>query len=399
MKSTIFVTVLRIEDQGGVSTSIQNLLNEIHGFFDVTLCSLEDYISPNIIIPENVKIVKGSSLIGDSIINRNLLSGHGVSRWLRVIFARILRNFLGMSWIIRRGIRGIALPEFEYDVAIAFSGNRYRNGVLEEGGEYEFIVNHIKAKRKVAWIHNDLNALGFTHDICIDQFKNMNAIVSVSLENKQQLEKLVPEYRDKCYVVYNTYNIRKIKEQSREGGCPYSANKKLHFVTVARLDIKQKRQDRIIKVCRQLKQEGFVNFEWYLVGGGDALLLTELIKENGVEDIVKIVGIKTNPYPYMSYADAFVLTSQYEGYGMTVKEAQILNCPTLVTNFGPAHEAVKDGLEGCICDNSTQGVYNMMKRVVENPNILMMYRGYLKDHPINNNIAIKQFYQACGLVD
>ena len=394
---TIFITVHQIIDQGGISRSIQNFLNEINEHYDVTLCALYNYISPNVFLPQNIKILPGSRLIGESILNRKLLN-LGVLGQFRMLLTRILRRIYGMPYIVEHGIRRMTIPDVEYDVAIAFSGNRYdKHGFICDGGDYNLILDRIKAKKKVAWIHNDLRKEGFTHDICIRVFENFDAIVSVSYENKSLVDELVPEYKNKSVVIYNTYNLQQIKEYSKAGGNPYNDNGKFHFVTVARLSMHQKRQDRIIKACELLKQDGYDNFDWYLVGDGDREFFEKMASERHVNDLVKFVGIKTNPYPYYLHADAFVLTSAYEGFGMTIKEAQILGCPTLVTNFGPAKEAVKDGFEGVICENSTNGVYKMIKNILSHPEKLQKYREYLKTHPITNEMALDQFKQTCKL--
>lgn len=397
MKPKIFITVQKIIDQGGISTSILNLLNEIHEIYDVTLCSIEDYISPNVAIPSGVKIIRGSALIGDAILNQQLLTHQNPFRKLKRVFTRFVRRRKGMVYIVNKGLQQIQVPKIEYDAAIAFSGDLYNEGHLMEGSEYEFVSNYVKAKHKVAWVHNDIRKQGYTHEIALNSFRGFDAIVAVSYDNKALVDEMVPEYKQKVLVVYNTYNLKKILEKSRVNVTPYENNGKLHFVTVARLSLDQKRQDRIIEVCGRLKKDGFANFDWYLVGGGDIETLKKMANEHDVMDIIHFEGLQTNPYPYMLNADAFVLTSLYEGYGMTIKEAQILDCPTLVTNFGPAHEAVEDGKQGLICDNSTEGVYNMIKAVLQKPETLNEYRLYLKEHPVNNDLALNQFREACGL--
>lgn len=396
MRQKLFMAVNSIIDQGGISTSIQNLLNEIHGKYDVTLCSIQDYISPNVVLPQDVHVVRGSRMIGEAILNRDLLR-LGLWGRLRMSITRWVRRKKGMQYIVDKSVGKIQVPEIEYDAAIAFSGDQFDSaGNLSVGGDYEFVKNQIKAKRKIAWMHNDLRKEGYNHDIALRVYRGFDAIVAVSGENKNLIAKVVPEYKDRIHVIYNTYNLTDIINRSKEGN-PYEDSGKLHFVTVARLDLRQKCQNRIIEACGSLKKEGFANFDWYLVGGGEIETLKKMAEEHDVMDIIHFEGLRTNPYPYMLNADAFVLTSLYEGYGMTIKEAQILGCPTLVTNFGPAHEAVEDGKQGQICDNSTEGVYNMIKGVLQKPEILNEYRLYLKKHPVNNDLALNQFSDVCGL--
>ena len=67
----------------------------------------------------------------------------------------------------------------------------------------------------------------------------------------------------------DTSDLDYIKAKANQAINPYEDNGKLHFVTVARLSIEQKRQDRIIKACGRLKQESSNNFDWYIVNSSE----------------------------------------------------------------------------------------------------------------------------------
>ncbi len=396
-KKKVFISLQKIIDIGGISTSILNLLNEIHGEYDITLCTTENYISPHVKIPADVHILKGSSIIGDSVNYRTLLSGQNVVRKAWRMFVRLMRRRLGMRFVIDCGLKQISIPDVTYDAAIAFSNDIYSGGKISEGGDYDLIIRKVKAKRKVAWMHNDLQKEGYDHEISLKAFCDFDAVVNVSIDNKALFDSVVPEYKEKSFVVYNTYNISQIVAKAQEKN-PYEQDGKLHLVTVARIDIRQKRIDRIVETCKKLKTENLDNFTWTIVGDGmERNSLEALSNKYGLTDILKFVGLKRNPYPYMYYADAFVLSSLYEGLPMTIMEAKILHCPILTTNFGSAIEAVKDGLEGRICNNSTEGVYKMVKNVLHHPEELKSHRNYLHDHPITNDVAITQFKAVCGL--
>lgn len=395
MKPKLFISLQIIYDQGGISTSIKNLLNEIHHQYDITLCAVGCYISDKASIPNDVTIIGGSPWIRDTIINRKFLKDQSLFTHVRRNVRRLIRRVMGTHYIIERGLSEVQLPDVEYDAAIAFSNDKYSNGRIGVGGVYDLITQRVKAKRKVAWMHNDLSQEGYDRNIALRAFKDFDAIVSVSYHNKSLLDKMVPEYNDKSFVVYNMYNLRHIINSSVAHN-PYKDNGKLHLVTVARLELKQKRQDRIVRACGKLKREGYKGFDWCLVGDGvDREALERMADEQDVRDIITFAGLQTNPYPYISHADAFVLTSLYEGYGMVVKEAQILGVPTFVTNFGPAHEVVKDGEEGLICENSMEGVYTMIKQLLSHREELDMYGQCLKKNPVDNSLALKQFDGVC----
>ena len=62
-------------------------------------------------------------------------------------------------------------------------------------------------------------------------------------------------------------------------------------------------------------------------------------KENKLENSFVLLGKKENPYPYMKEADYFCLLSEFEGYGMVLEEAKILNKAIIITDKA-AREAV-----------------------------------------------------------
>ena len=391
----IFISVLQLKDSGGITPSTLNLLNEIKSKHDVTLCVLS-YRSKHKVIPTEIHILEGSSWIRDSLAPRFELSTQNPFQKVRRNLRRTLRRIFGTPFIISRGLKEVK-PDGSYDVAIAYSNNLYCDDRLALGGDYDLVLRNVNAKKKVAWIHNDPYKCGFTNELCHDMFKDFNAVVCVSKDNQRLLNEIYPEGNDKSYTVYNMYDIQKILRLSTREPNPYTSSAKIHFVTVARIDNEQKRIDRIVKVCKRLKNEGYTDFDWTVVGDGKNLYeLTKLSSEYELTNL-HFVGLKINPYPYMLHADASVLVSDYEGYSMTVKESQILGTPTIVTNYDSAKEAVNDGYEGIICPNSTEGVYFAIKSILDNPKQLKLYADYLSQNPITNDLALEQFDEVIKL--
>jgi glycosyltransferase involved in cell wall biosynthesis len=59
--------------------------------------------------------------------------------------------------------------------------------------------------------------------------------------------------------------------------------------------------------------------------------LEQLAKHRGVADRVRFVGFQKNPYPFFVQADAFVLSSRYEGFPNVVLEALACGTPVIAT--------------------------------------------------------------------
>lgn len=111
-----------------------------------------------------------------------------------------------------------------------------------------------------------------------------------------------------------------------------------------------------VEAAAQLKKKG-LDFVWYFVGDGSERERIELlIEKRGLEDNVKILGMKPNPYPYMAMADVYVQTSSFEGFGLTLNEARILHRPVVSTNFPVVYNQIRDGENGLIAEMTPESV-------------------------------------------
>jgi len=80
--------------------------------------------------------------------------------------------------------------------------------------------------------------------------------------------------------------------------------------------------------------------------------LERLAAEQGVAQQVRFLGFQENPYPFFANADAFVLSSRFEGFPNVVLEALACGTPIVAT---PAVGGIKEILEavgGCVLAES-----------------------------------------------
>ena len=88
------------------------------------------------------------------------------------------------------------------------------------------------------------------------------------------------------------------------------------------------------EVLKQAPDAGLV-----IVGSGSQRVeLEALAKQLGIAKHVVFEGTR-NPYPYYKVADALLLTSRFEGYGMVIVEALLSGCPVVSLDVGIAKEA------------------------------------------------------------
>lgn len=154
--------------------------------------------------------------------------------------------------------------------------------------------------------------------------------------------------------------LEKAKEKS---DIEFNKNE-LNFVSVCRL-VEQKAIERLIEVHKRLIDDKYMH-KFYIVGDGPLKEKLEAkIKEEGLEKTFILLGQKENPYPYIRQADYFCLLSYFEGYPMVVEEAKILNKEILITDTA-AREVVKDYDKSSIFENTEEGIYKGLKKIIQN---------------------------------
>ncbi len=246
-----------------------------------------------------------------------------------------------------------------YEVEIAFL----------EGAITRLFSNKNSNAKKIAWVHNDIACVfgkGMKAKIKkqIDKkiYDKYEKLVFVSKDNLVSFEKAYPTIKNEKQVIYNYIDKNKILEKAKEEPQEKFQEERMNFVTVARL-VEQKGIDRLIEVHKKLIQEGLLH-NFYVIGDGPQKdKLQDLIKKEEIEETFKLLGKKENPYPYIKMADYFCLFSKFEGYGMVIEEAKILNKPILITNTA-AKEAVQNYKNYEIAENSSEGIYQVLKQAL-----------------------------------
>lgn len=155
-----------------------------------------------------------------------------------------------------------------------------------------------------------------------------------------------------------------------------------------------KNYDNVPDICRRIIDCGVTDIKWFIIGyGDDKPLIRRKIAEAGMEDYVFILGKKTNPYPFIKACDIYVQPSRYEGNSVTVREAQMLYKPVVVTNYPTASSQIKDGKDGVIVplDNEgcARGIVDLINDKAKQEEIIE----YLKTHDYGNELEVEKLYK------
>jgi glycosyltransferase len=245
-----------------------------------------------------------------------------------------------------------------YDVAISF---------LE--GPIVRLFSKIKGIKKISWIHVDISKIygtGIKSKIkqIVDKnfYSKYDNLVFVSEENKKDFEGIYGKQKNSL-VIRNYLDYNKIIFKSNlEEELPYD-NKTINLVMVSRLTF-QKGIDRFIKIYHKLEKSG-LHSNVYIVGDGPLRFeLQKQIDALGETINFMLLGEKTNPYPYIKNADIFCLLSYFEGYGMVVEEAKILNKKIIITDTA-ARESFGDYENGMIVPNTEKGIFDGLSKMIK----------------------------------
>ena len=163
-------------------------------------------------------------------------------------------------------------------------------------------------------------------------------------------------------VIYNYIDKNSIIKKAQQKMLENFDSDATNFVTVARL-VKQKGIDRLIDIHNKLIKEGIDNNIYVIGDGPEKTKLEKKIREKNLENTFFLLGKKENPYPYIKHADYFCLLSYFEGYGMVLEEAKILNKPIIITDTA-AREAINGYKNSTVLGNSKEEIYEGLKKII-----------------------------------
>ena len=326
---------------GGVERSLVDILRHMdYTKYAVDLLLLEDIGDYASELPPEVKVLfrdihhtYGSFA---SSIRRCIVAHDWMCLRLRFLF--LLQKFFGACALKR--VATILLGKHHYDCVIGF-----RPGICSDLAAYS-----VQTDRKITWWHHgEFNVDCATYgNMC----SKMNAVAVVSQSCKAMLQEKLPELESKLVCIPNMLDAVAIGQKA--GNSPYTGDM-LHIVSVGRL-APEKHFENIIPVAKMLRDMS-TDFVWHIVGdGSEQARLESLIVENDLKDHVILEGSKTNPYPYMKYADLFVHPSYVESQGLTVLEAMTLGVPCVVTKSRGPCEFIEDGVKGLLTEQSPESL-------------------------------------------
>jgi len=240
-----------------------------------------------------------------------------------------------------------------YDLSICYS---HHHKILAN-------LSRAACKNNACFIHTDLinsrtpdELHKLLNNLKFDSFSN---IVCVSEHVKNTFCQLYPNYSGNVVVANNYIDGEYIINESKKEVNDFKFTRKT-FINLSRHEDAHKKISYIIKSSKKLIDEGY-NFDVLLLGDGeDHSYYVKLVDSYGIRDSIHFIGNKTNPYKYLKNSDAIIVSSAFEGYGIVLDEARLLNIPIITTDVADAKKIVNEGY-GLLADHSEKGLYEKMK--------------------------------------
>ncbi len=267
-----------------------------------------------------------------------------------------------------------------YDLAISFLT------------PHNVVLQKVDARRRLAWIHTDYSTIHVNAEQELPIWDGFDHIVSISPDCTKAFLSVFPTLKEKIIEMENILPLSLIRHQAKRDSAPeiIAEEESVRLLSIGRICY-QKNFDCIPQVAKRLKELG-LKFVWYVVGPGDHADIDREAAELGVADNVRFLGPKENPYPYIRSCDIYLQPSRYEGKSVTVREAQVLRKPVIITRYATAESQIRDGVDGVICDLDNEAVAHAIYDLANNAEKQQQLITHLASHDYAGMAEVEKIY-------
>lgn len=199
-----------------------------------------------------------------------------------------------------------------------------------------------------------------SHKKTIKTFKKYNNIVKYLWLTKKTMEEAQNSGLNNNQYIYNAVRFK------TEKSSPVTKNKKL--ITIARLS-EQKRIDIMLDIVEDIFKDKKYN-DWSLEIYGTGPLEEKLKKQITNTKQIKFMGLTNSPQKELLTSSINLNTSPYEGFSLSILEANECGVPTISFNFGEStEEEIINNKTGIIATNK-ENYKKRLQELMDNSNKL-----------------------------
>lgn len=226
----------------------------------------------------------------------------------------------------------------------------------------------------------------------LQRYEKMDKIICVSKEVEKEFNSFFKQ-NSKTQVIYNPMNRQDVISKANLEADLEDVNS-FKFIAIGSL-IPVKGFDLLIRAAHLLKNAGF-SFMLNIIGKGYLFNdLNETIVKLELQDYVKLLGFRKNPYALLNSSNALIITSKTEGLPTVLCEAMILGKACIVPDITGCREVSNNGEFALQVDRTPQGFFEGMKKIIEDPDLLKTYENKSKQRSVifDDTLAINNYKQ------
>lgn len=394
MKKIIIVS--HAMEIGGAERALLGLLNSFdYSRYQVDLFLMRQEGDLFKFIPKEVNLLPMNQARYLAVPMKSLISKREIS----MLYGRLKAKYLAKKRVKKLGLKKDNQVELTYSHRYAWKYMEDINSNVEYDLAISFLtphyicLNHVKAKKKIAWIHTDYSTIDIDVEVELSMWEGYDYIASISEKATEAFLRRFPILQDKIIGIDNIVTNSMVEKQADEPiDVEFKKEKCIKLLSVGRFSY-AKNFDNVPEICKYILESG-LNIRWYLIGfGGDEQLIRDNIEKYGMKDRVIILGKKDNPYPYIKNCDIYVQPSRYEGKAVTVREAQILQKPVIITDYATAHSQIEDGYDGVIVPLDNKECAKGIGQVIRDSDLQNRLIENMKKTHYSNECEIEKIYK------
>lgn len=279
-----------------------------------------------------------------------------------------------------KSIRDIkhAIKRYDIDIAVSF---------IEFWRSATILATRASKAKCIVSERADPYFRGGRHDSII--FKLFGLAEGHVFQTEMARDYFPDKVRNRSIVIPNPVFSEDILEE-------YKGEKKELIVNIARLDLRQKRQDILIRAFNEISEK-YPSMQLYIYGSGpDEKKIKELIQELKLENRVVLKGVTTNVYQAIGEAKITILTSDFEGIPNSIIESMCVGVPVISTKCSPggAELLIQDHENGILVERENiHQIADAIVELLENRNIYekVARNGFLIKERFNQEKILSQW--------
>ena len=185
-------------------------------------------------------------------------------------------------------------------------------------------------------------------------------VIAQTDEMREEIHKLFMIKKDKIITLMNPIDTHLIDENLKNVSSPFDGQYK-NFVAIGRLNY-QKGFDILIEAFAKVVQKDKQHRLYILGEGEERQKLENQISNNGLSDNIYLLGFQTNPYIYIKYARAVILSSRWEGLPNVLLESLYIQTPIIATRvIDLIQSLIVNGENGYITELNSDSLSNSIR--------------------------------------